>query len=90
MNTAQKIAIARKIYKFARSIRWTLGLNDSVVVSRNGIVYELDLSEGIDLAIYLNDYFERNTRRALDQLVVPSSVVLVIGANIGAQTLHLA
>ncbi|SDI50964.1 FkbM family methyltransferase [Bradyrhizobium sp. Rc2d] len=90
MNTAQKIAIARKIYKLVRSMRSALGLKDTVVVSRNGIVYELDLSEGIDLAIYLNDYFERNTRRALDRLVVPSSVVLDIGANIGAHTLHLA
>lgn len=90
MNTVQKIFVARAIYRLVRSLRSAVGLKDTVVVSRNGVIYELDLSEGIDLAVYLNDYFERNTRRALDRLVVPSSVVLDIGANIGAHTLHLA
>jgi FkbM family methyltransferase len=58
-------------------------------VVRNGVTYDLDLSQGIDFAIYLGG-FERNTAVALNKLTEPSSLVLDIGANIGAHTLHLA
>jgi len=51
--------------------------------------YDLDLSQGIDFAIYLR-IFERSTREALRKLVTPSALVLDIGANIGAHTLYLA
>ena len=44
----------------------------------------------IDFAIYLGGMFERNTALALRKLVRPSSLVLDIGANIGAHTLRLA
>src|SRR5262249_10686961 len=71
----------------ARSL---VGLSDIVITRRNGINYELDLAEGIDLAIYLGDRFEKSTKRALRSLVQPGSVILDVGANIGAHTLYLA
>jgi FkbM family methyltransferase len=67
-----------------------VGRTDRCIVSRGGIAYDLDLSQGIDFAIYLGDIFERSTRQALRRLVKPSTVVLDIGANIGAHTLYLA
>jgi FkbM family methyltransferase len=90
MKTATKIAVAKAIRHLVRSGRGIAGLPDNGIFARRGIVYELDLSEGIDLAIYLGGMFERRTAIALGRLVEPSSLVLDIGANIGAHTLTLA
>jgi FkbM family methyltransferase len=90
MKTATKIAIARTLYHLVRSGRGIAGRPDRGIFSRRGVVYELDLSQGIDFAIYLGGMFERSTAVALAKLTEPSSLVLDIGANIGAHTLHLA
>lgn len=90
MKTIHKIAAARAIYRVVRAGRTILGRADREIVVRSGITYELDLSQGIDFAIYLANIYERQTQLALRRLVAPSSLVLDIGANIGAHTLHLA
>jgi FkbM family methyltransferase len=90
MKTAHKILLARAAYQFVHFHRRIVGLTDSTIVSRGGATFQLDLAEGIDLAIYLGDIFERNTKRALRDLVKAGDAVLDIGANIGAHTLHLA
>ena len=90
MKTTHKIAGARAIYRVVRAGRAMLGRSDRDIFVRGGINYELDLSQGIDFAIYLGNIYERQTRAALRRLVSPSSLVLDIGANIGAHTLHLA
>ena len=90
MKTATKIAIARAVHHIVRFGRSVAGRPDKGIFSRRGVVYELDLSQGIDFAIYLGGMFERSTAVALARLTEPSSLVLDIGANIGAHTLHLA
>jgi FkbM family methyltransferase len=90
MKTAHKIRAARMIYHAIHAGRALLGRRDQEIVVRDNITYELNLSEGIDFGIYLGNFYERQTRSALSKLVVPSSLVLDIGANIGAHTLHLA
>jgi FkbM family methyltransferase len=90
MKTAHKIAVARAAYQFVHLYRKIAGLTDGTIVSRGGATFELDLAQGIDFAIYLGDIFERDTKKALRDLVTPGSVVLDIGANIGAHTLQLA
>jgi FkbM family methyltransferase len=90
MKTATKIALARALHHLVRSGRSIAGRPDEGIFSRRGVVYELDLSQGIDFAIYLGGMFERSTAVALAKLTEPSSLVLDIGANIGAHTLHLA
>src|SRR5437764_1610317 len=90
MRTATKIAIARSLHHIVRSGRSLPGRPDKDIFSRRGIRYELELSQGIDFAIYLGGMFERNTAAALARLTEPSSLVLDIGANIGAHTLRLA
>jgi FkbM family methyltransferase len=67
-----------------------MGMSDDTIVKRGGITFQLDLAQGIDFAIFLGNAFERSTKRALRELVAPGSVVLDIGANIGAHTLYLA
>lgn len=90
MKTTHKIAAARALYRVVKTGRAVLGRGDREIVSRDGITYELDLFQGIDFAIYLANIYERQTRQALSRLVAPSSLVLDIGANIGAHTMHLA
>jgi FkbM family methyltransferase len=90
MKTATKIAIAKALHHLVRTGRGIAGRPGKGIFSRRGIVYELDLSEGIDLAIYLGGMFERRTAIALGKLTEPASLVLDIGANIGAHTLTLA
>ncbi len=90
MKTTHKIGAARVIYHAVHAGRTLLGRTDQEVVVRDGVIYELDLSQGIDFAIYLGGMFERSTAIALSKLTEPSSLVLDIGANIGAHTLRLA
>ena len=51
-----------------------------------GSIYSLDLSEKIDVAMYL-DQFEKDLVNAIKQHCQPGMVVLDIGANIGAHSL---
>jgi FkbM family methyltransferase len=90
MKTTHKIAAARAIYHVIHAGRGLLGLTDQEIAVRDGVTYDLDVSQGIDFAIFLGNIYERRTKAALRNLVSPGSVVLDIGANIGAHTLHLA
>jgi len=90
MKTTHKIGAARVIYHVVHAGRTLLGRTDQEIVVRDGVTYDLDLSQGIDFAIYLGGMFERSTAVALSKLTEPSSLVLDIGANIGAHTLRLA
>jgi len=90
MNTRTKLRVARALYWTLTGFRRILGGTDSVRVTRRGIQWQLDLREGIDLAIYLFGYFEYETVRAYRRLLKPGNTVLDIGANIGAHTMHLA
>ena len=88
--TRTKIAFARQLYRLVMAPRQLLGMGTAVRVRRNGILWDLDLREGIDLAIYLLGAFERSTMRAYRGIVRPGDTVFDIGANVGAHTLPLA
>ena len=90
MKTVHKLALARLAFRGVHMARALAGLSDRCVTTRNGVTYDLDLSQGIDFAIYLGNIYERRTRATLQRLVKPGSLVLDIGANIGAHTLPLA
>lgn len=89
MRTRHKLLLAKAAYQVLHRCRALVGAADDVTVSRAGIRYRLDLSQGIDFALYLGA-FERGTTAACARLVRPGFNVLDIGANIGAHTLHLA
>ena len=90
LNTRQKIAIAGLISGIVRTTRTLVGKADVGVFRRGDIVWELDLSEGIDFAIYLRGGFEPETLREYRRIVRAGFVALDIGANIGSHTLPLA
>jgi len=90
LKTKHKIAAAKLLYRTISTSRRAFGQSDKIVTAKGGLTYELDLSEGIDLAIYLFGGFEPSTRAALAKSVRSGMTVLDIGANIGSHTLHLA
>jgi FkbM family methyltransferase len=90
MKTVTKMKAAAALYRIISAAHKLLGKGDSVQVVRKGLLWDLDLSEGIDLAIFLFGQFESGTAKVLERLVQPGSIVLDIGANVGAHTLPLA
>ncbi len=85
-----KHIIAKALYRGVKAARGLAGKNDNCTVTRRGIRYELDLSQGIDFAIYLLGAWEAATHAAIARCVKSGQTVLDIGANVGAVTLNLA
>jgi FkbM family methyltransferase len=90
LKTAHKMALARWAYRATKLGRALFGLQDHCQVARAGLRYDLDLSEGIDFAIFLLGSFEPSTVAALRRYIKRGATVLDIGANIGAHTLQMA
>ena len=90
MKTETKIKAATGMYRVISTARKLVGRGDLVRVVRKRVRWELDLSEGIDLAIFLFGQFENSTAKVIKKLVRPGAAVFDIGANIGAHTLPLA
>ncbi len=89
MKTKHKIATAKIAYRVLRGCRRVVGAGDEVTVTRGRVRYRLDLSQGIDFAIFLGQY-EPQTIAACRRHILPGQNVLDIGANIGAHTLNFA
>jgi FkbM family methyltransferase len=92
------LAIAKRIYYSTRSKRLRalyfntfarLVRGRRTVASVDASKFDLDLSEMIELALYLGQ-FELDVVRAIEQYCKRGMKVLDIGANIGAHTLRLA
>lgn len=91
LPTSTKITIAQTLYHCVRVARTILGRpGTKVICNRNGVRWSLDISEGIDLAIYLAGSFEKGTLRSIHRALKPGMTVLDIGANIGAHCLPMA
>jgi len=90
LSTRNKIRIARLIGSPFEVWRRTSRKRSIVRVKRSQVRYELDLSEGIDLAIFLFGLFETEVQSYYARILKPGSVALDIGANIGAHTLRMA
>src|SRR5262249_33160111 len=88
LTTKRKIALARVLNCAIVGTRALAGRPSRVIVRRRQVAWDLDLNEGIDLAIYLGLY-QRIPRRAA-RWIAPGALVLDIGANIGAHSLPLA
>lgn len=91
LSTHTKVRIAVALSRTVRAARSLAGRDSNEVeVFRGGLKWRLDLSQGIDLAIYLLGAFERSTVDAYRKMIKQGDTVLDIGANVGAHTLHLA
>jgi len=90
LGTNDKIRVARLLYRGVATVRQAFRRPMVVRAMRRGVAYELDLAEGIDLAMYLFGAFEPDTYRALRRLVRPGQTVIDIGANSGVHSLPMA
>ena len=88
LTTKRKIALARVLSFAIVGTRAIAGRSSRVIARRLDVNWELELNEGIDLAIYLGLY-QRIPRRAA-RWITPGALVFDIGANIGAYSLPLA
>jgi FkbM family methyltransferase len=87
LSTKLKIVIATLVQRVIN-----IFYNDvsNICVFRKGLYWNLNLKEGIDFSIFMFGYFEKETTKVLDRLLRKGHVVIDIGANIGAHTMHMA
>ena len=93
------IRAAQKIYKaipflavrklLFRTFALLMRRRRSVVVTVDGITYDLDLGELCDLCIYLQ-YYEPEVVAAMNRYTRPGMTIIDVGANIGAHALRFA
>jgi FkbM family methyltransferase len=86
VSTATKMRMARAASKTLLA----LGFAANRRIRRAGIVFDVDLREGIDLSLFLFGTFQRQVLRAVRRLVPADGVVIDVGANIGAIALPVA
>lgn len=84
--TRIKLVIAHFLYRFIRLfIR-----NDNCRICRKGIYYDIDLSEGIDLSLFLFGHFQICVVTSGLVSLREDSVIFDVGANIGSMALAFA
>jgi FkbM family methyltransferase len=88
--TKQKILLASLLYSLVAFVRGLFNLKSCVEVKRDGINYKLDLTEGIDFAIYIFGVYERKSFQTYQKIIKKGDTVFDIGANVGGHTLQLA
>jgi FkbM family methyltransferase len=86
MNTKVKLFIARIIYK----ILSLLGFKKERIILRNGIKYHVDLSEGIELSLFLFGSFQKYLWKNLKINRNDKITIFDIGANVGSISLPFA
>lgn len=84
--TRIKITIAKVLYRAVR----LFFRKANYLVTRQGIRYEVDLSEGIDLSLFLFGGFQSHVTNNPLIVIPPDATVLDIGANVGAMALQYA
>ena len=84
--TLVKLFIAKILYRILKIFLTT----DHHLVERKGISYEIDLSEGIDLSLFLFGSFQNNIVKNKYISLPSNAVVFDIGANVGSMALTFA
>jgi FkbM family methyltransferase len=80
---------SRRLREICFRIFLWLVRNRHTVAHVDGVSFDLDLGEMIDVCVYLQQY-ERDVVKQIDKYCHPGSTVLDIGANIGAHCLRFA
>lgn len=88
MKTASKILIAKILFK----ILILFGFKKKIIFKRESIKWNLDLSEGIDLSIFLFGSFQENLVKSIEKLILKNKKInffniIDIGSNIGDKSL---
>ncbi|NJN28143.1 MAG: FkbM family methyltransferase [Cyclobacteriaceae bacterium] len=84
--TRIKLLIARILYLIVRPV---FG-KEKRVISRNGIQFEIDLSEGLDLSLFLFGNFQVHVSENKFLSLQNHAVIFDVGANVGIMSLNFA
>ena len=84
--TRIKLLIARALFFGLKPIYGA----EKRIVKRNGINYEIDLTEGLDLSLFLFGNFQKHVSENKFISLKKNAVVLGVGANVGIMSLHFA
>jgi FkbM family methyltransferase len=84
--TRIKLFFARVVYLFVRIFL----RSNHVEVRRGGITYRLDISEGIDLSVFLFGSYQRHVFRNRYYTIPSNARIMDIGANMGSMALSFA
>lgn len=84
--TRIKLWIARALYRLVVLFSGS----QPRVISRRGIRYEADLSEALDLSLFLFGGFQNHVSRNRFFQLKPDAVIVDVGANVGIMTLQFA
>jgi FkbM family methyltransferase len=93
MNLINRLPLTRIKLLFARILYRIVHLvypEDRRIIVRGGIKYEIDLSEGIDLSIFLFGNFQKHVSKIEYLSIPPDAVIFDVGANCGAMSLQYA
>ena len=87
MKTKYKVLFAKILFKLFSILK----IFQKRKIKRNDIFWDLDLSEAIDLSIFLFGKFEYSVIKTANQIIDTENYDIIdIGANIGSQTLVFA
>lgn len=87
MKTKYKIVFAKILYTLVKIFMF----RDNVTVKRNGINWQLELNEGIDLSIFIFGNFEKSILKTSKKLIEDEPIDIIdIGSNMGVHTLNFA
>ena len=84
--TRIKLFLARLLYQIVHLVC----REDVRTVVRGGIKYQLDLSEGMDLSVFLFGSFQKHITKCKQLSLPENAVIFDVGANAGFLTLRLA
>ncbi|UCH22576.1 MAG: FkbM family methyltransferase [Deltaproteobacteria bacterium] len=84
--TRIKLIIAQVLYRMLR----LMGISNKKRIRRGGIHYEVDLTEGIDLFLFLFGVFQRHVVSNKYFSLPDEAIIFDIGANIGSMALNFA
>ena len=84
--TKIKITIARVLYLFIHMIL----RRDKRIIQRGGIRYDVDLSEGIDLSLFLFGSFQKHVFQNAIFVFTGDEIVFDVGANAGVMSLQFS
>lgn len=84
--TRIKLLIARALFYMVKPIFGT----EKRVIERNGIRFEIDLSEGLDLSLFLFGNFQKHVSENKFIDLKEDNIVLDVGANVGIMSLNFA
>ena len=84
--TRIKLLIAKILYLFVKGFFW----KNILIINRNGINFQIDLNEGIDLHLFLFGSFQKHIYDNKQIKISEDSIIFDVGANAGVISLFFA